>query len=108
MFLRFGKRKLGESDSEEDEDEDEDDTSVEEEQNEGSVVIDDGSHSDSRKGVVDASSDSVTGGELGAGSIGQGSSGNGSEEEGTEESLKSVKSLMDVVKMAIVNTGILS
>ncbi|KAL1561916.1 replication stress response regulator SDE2-like [Salvia divinorum] len=65
--MRFGKRKLGESDSEEDED----NTSVEEEKNEGSVVIENGSHSDSSKGVVGASSGSVDGGELGAGSIEQ-------------------------------------
>lgn len=86
----MGKRKLGDSDSEEDLDED--GAVVEEEENEGSVIIDNGSNSDSSK-EVDASSGSIAGGELGAGSVDQGSSGNGSEEEGTEESLKSLKNL---------------
>lgn len=86
----MGKRKLGDSDSEEDLDED--GAAADEEENEGSVIIDNGSNSDSSK-EVDASSGSIAGGELGSGSVDQGSSGNGSEEEGTEESLKSLKNL---------------
>lgn len=81
---------MGDSDSEEDLDED--GAAVEEEENEGSVIIDNGSNSDSSK-EVDARLGSIAGGELGAGSVDQGSSGNGSEEEGTEESLKSLTNL---------------
>ncbi|XP_047955446.1 replication stress response regulator SDE2 [Salvia hispanica] len=88
----YGKRKLGDSDSEEDEDDDEDGTCVKEEKNEGSVIIDDGNHSDSSK-EVGGSSGSVASEELGAGTIEQGSSGICSEEEGSEESLKSTKGL---------------
>ncbi|KAH6789295.1 hypothetical protein C2S51_004301 [Perilla frutescens var. frutescens] len=91
----LGKRKLGDSDSEDSEDDlDEDGTDIEEEEKEkeGSVIIDNRSHSDSSK-EVDVSSGSVNGGEPGAGSVDQGLSGNGSEEEGTEESLKLVKNL---------------
>ncbi|XP_042026106.1 replication stress response regulator SDE2-like [Salvia splendens] len=90
LKIWFGKRKLGDSDSEEDEDED--GACVKEEKNEGSVIIDDGNHSDSSK-EVGGSSGSVASEELGAGTIEQGSSGIYSEEEGSEESLKSTKGL---------------
>ncbi|KAG6393183.1 hypothetical protein SASPL_147419 [Salvia splendens] len=88
----YGKRKLGDNDSDEDEDDDEDGTCAKEEKNEGSVIIDDGNHSDSSN-EVGGISGSVAGGELGAGTIEQGSSGICSEEEGSEESLKSTKGL---------------
>ncbi|KAL8494926.1 hypothetical protein ACS0TY_019192 [Phlomoides rotata] len=90
LKIWMGKRKMGDSDSE---DLDEDGTDEEEEkENEKSVIIDNGSHSDSSK-EVEASSGSITGGKLESGSVDQGSSGSGSEEEDTEESLKSVRSL---------------
>lgn len=80
---------MGDSDSE---DLDEDGADEEEEEKEKSVIIDNGSRSDSSK-EVGGSSGSITGGKLDSGSVDQGSSGNGSEEEDTEESLKSVRNL---------------
>ncbi|KAL0379401.1 UNVERIFIED_CONTAM: Replication stress response regulator SDE2 [Sesamum angustifolium] len=88
LKIWLGKRKLGDSDSEDQDDDDIDEE--EEEENEKSVIIDNGSHSDSSR-ETEASSGSITGGKLDAGSLGRGSSESGSEEEDTvaKERLKS-------------------
>ncbi|KAK4418521.1 Replication stress response regulator SDE2 [Sesamum alatum] len=92
LKIWLGKRKYGDSDSEDQDDDDVDEE--EEEENEKSVIIDNGSHSDSSR-ETEASSGSITGGKLDAGSLGRGSSESGSEEEDTvaKQRLKSDKYL---------------
>ncbi|PIN02171.1 hypothetical protein CDL12_25315 [Handroanthus impetiginosus] len=94
LKIWLGKRKFGDSDSEDLDEDDSDEEEEEGEENEKSVIIDNGSHSDSSK-EAEASSGSITGGKVEAGTLDQGSSGSGSEEEDivAEESLKSEKSL---------------
>ncbi|KAL8062877.1 hypothetical protein ABFX02_02G175400 [Erythranthe guttata] len=85
-------RNMGDSDGEALNEDDSDEE--EEKDNAKSVVIDNGSNSDSSKDA-EASSGLNTCGKLNAGSLGRGISGSGSEEEDTvsEVSLKSNKSL---------------
>lgn len=98
--FRWGKRKLGDSDSEDDSDE------GEEGENQKSVIIDIGSHSDSSK-EAEGSSGSITDGKLDAGFLDQGSSGGGSEEEDNLLNQVKVWMYVDAVMMALVEEEII-